>query len=66
MKCMKLTFSEWSVKFHISAVARALFNVNVHFRILFSLSDERDVQLTRQLCSVCQLTFILKGWMFKF
>ena len=29
---MKLTFSEWSVKFHISAVARAPFNLHVHFR----------------------------------
>jgi hypothetical protein len=46
MKFMKLTFSEWSVKLHVSAVVRALFNLNVHFRTLFSVSDERDVTVS--------------------
>jgi len=35
----------WPHKSHNSGVAGALFNLNAHCRIVFSLPDEKDVHL---------------------
>jgi hypothetical protein len=40
-----LTFSIWPFKYLLSAAARVLFILNVHFGTVFSFSDKKDVHL---------------------
>jgi hypothetical protein len=47
-----LTFSIWLFKSHVSAVARALFNLNPHCGTAFSLLDEKDIHSMGQHCPV--------------
>jgi hypothetical protein len=40
----------WPFKFQVSTVARALFNLNVHFRIVIFFSDENYILYTFIRC----------------
>jgi hypothetical protein len=47
-----LTFSVWPFKSQVSAVARPLFNLNVHYGTVFFLLDINGVHLIGWLCLV--------------
>jgi hypothetical protein len=47
-----LIFSVWPLEHQVSAVIRALFNLNAHHGTVFPLSDERDVHLMGQHCPI--------------
>lgn len=49
---VRLTLSIWPVKCKVSIAARTLFNLNAYGGTLFSLLDEKDVQLMALLCLV--------------
>jgi hypothetical protein len=58
-----LTFSIWSFKSQVSAVARALFNLNAHCGTVLFLFGERDVHLMEHCCPIQPLK-VKKALMF--
>lgn len=50
-----LTYSKWPFKYHVSAVARAMFSLNTHCGTMFSLLDENDIHLMVQCLPICPL-----------
>lgn len=54
--CSVLSLSVLPCKCQVSAVAGALFGLNVHCEIVFSCSDEQDVHLMAEGCP-----FVVEG-----